>query len=209
MDQPSTEPFTRVSGIGTLVFLVTIVLVVILGYLRWKAPEVRAILDERRREIAAAPSTLEGRLAEWRKFGDAQIHNRLEMMRFSTSQPWLVAYAIRSEGDAAETCEFHGIDLATMPRELTRIEGLTIVVRLPSARSLGRGELTGDNAPFVRVYRDRGSAPDANERVRGLASWALESLGQALERDIAGAHLRVEVGPETSWSEIAKSSAER
>jgi hypothetical protein len=208
-DPPSTEPFTRVSGMGTLVFLVAIVLVVILGYLHWKAPEVRAILDERRSEIAAAPSTREGRLAQWRKFGDAQIHNRLEMMRFSTEKPWLVAHAIRAAGDAATECEFYGIDLASMPRELTRIADLTIVVRLPRARSLGRGELTGDNAPFVPVFHDAASAPDADERVRGLASWALESLAKALERDIPGAHLRVEVGPEASWAEIAKPPSNR
>jgi hypothetical protein len=209
MDRPGAEPFTRVSGMKTLFFLVALVLVVMLGYLQWKAPEVRAILDQRKSEIAAAPSSLEGRLAQWRKFGDAQIHNRLEMMRFSTEKPWLVGYAIRAPGDAANESEFHGIDLASMPREISRIDALTIVVRLPRAGILGRGELTGDNAPFVPVYRDRASAPDENERVRGLASWALEPLARALERDIAGAQLRVEVGSESSWSELARMPSER
>jgi hypothetical protein len=229
----------RASGLGTLAVLVLLGVGVTAGYMQWKAPEVRAIVEARKGEVALAPSTSEGRLVHWLKYANAMIHNRLQEMRFSAAKPWLVTYAsaatsaeskaraasspvltggespssgsqspssgsqeAESVGPGARVLEIYGIDLTDMPRELGRIQGLTIVVRLPRARSLGRGELAGNNAPFVPIVPASQPLPDANKRSHELAAWALQSLGQALERDIPGAHLSIEIGPEASWSEL-------
>jgi hypothetical protein len=84
---------------------------------------------------------------------------------------------------------------------------MKVVVHLPRARDLGRSELTGDNAPFVPVIAASEKLPDADQRARELAEWALKDLAQALERDIPDAHLVIEVGPEASFDEITRARA--
>jgi hypothetical protein len=200
----SRAPF-RASGLATLLVLVVLGVGVTAGYMQWKAPEVHAIVESRKKEVAAAPSTVEGRLVYWLKYADALIHNRLQEMRFSAEKPWLVAFARSIEG--AREVEFYGIDLAELPRNLGRIEATSVYVRLPRAQDLGRGELTGDKAAFIPLVAAERDPPDANERARALAEWALEPLARNLERDIPGAHLLVAIGPETSWREIAESRA--
>lgn len=244
----------RASGLGTLAVLVLLGVGVTAGYMQWKAPEVHAIVEGRKGEVAAVPNMPEARLVHWLKYSNALIHRRLQEMRFSADKPWLVAFAVAESGSAARGAaeassaakasasedassrspqsgsprssgsssasgssasslsaspgatgpEIYGIDLGDMPREPGRIEGLTIVVRLPRAQSLGRGQLTGDHAAFVPIVSDSQALPNADQRTRELAVWALQSLGEALERDIPGAHLSIEIGPEKTWGEVVK-----
>jgi hypothetical protein len=189
----------RASGLLVMLVLVVSGVGVTAGYLQWKAPEVGEIIAGRKREIAAAPRTPEGRLETWLVYGAPQIHHRLEMMRFSAEQPWLVTHAV---GEDREHLEIHGIDLERMPREIGRIEGSTVHLRLPRPRRLGTGPLRGDNAASVPVAARDEVAPDAEARAMFLVRFALDGLSQALERDIPGAKLTIEIGLEGSWEEI-------
>lgn len=185
-------------GLWVLAALVVLGVGVTAGYLQWKAPELSAIVAERRGAVAAAPHAPEQRLAKWLVFGDAFVHERLQQMRFSAEHPWLVAFAVGDERDAS----FTGIDLGAMPKSLTRIDGLTVYVALPAPVELGRAPLVGDRAPFVPLYPDSSRAPDAagaRARVQELVEWALKDIARALSRDIDGARLLVEVGPSTSF----------
>lgn len=192
------EHGTRARGLFVLAALVILGVGVTAGYLQWKAPELSAIVAERRGAVAAAPRGPLERLEKWLVFGDAFVHERLVQMRYSSEHPWLVAFAVGEEREA----RFTGIDIGAMPRALTRIEGLDVYVTLPAPVELGRAPLTGDRAPFVPLYPDSARAPDAagaRLRVQELVEWALKDIARALARDIEGARLVVEVGPHTEF----------
>jgi hypothetical protein len=200
--EPRVVPAFRARGLLVLAVLVATGVGVTAGYLQLEAPEVGEIIANRKREIALAPKTPEGRLEQWLVFGAPQIHHRMQMMRFSAEQPWLVTHAVRLDGEDADQLAIHGIDLSELPREIARIEGLDVHVKLPLPRRLGTGPLRGDNAVSVPVVLHDDLAPDSVERARFLVRFALDGLSQALERDIPGAKLAIEIGPENSWEEI-------
>ncbi len=185
----------RVNGLVVLAVLVIAGVGVTAGYLQWKAPDLSAIVASRRGALAAAPTSPAGRVHAWLDYGNAFMHSRLTQMRLSVEQPWLATHAVRRAGQL----DIFGIDLSQMPRELGEIEGLSVRVRVPVPTHLGSGELTGEHAPFVPIYASSSAAPDPIVRARELVTWALAGVGSALERDIEGATLTVEVGPETSW----------
>lgn len=194
----------RARGLFVMAALVIAGVGVTAGYLAWKAPEVGKIIADRKRAIAEAPKTAEARLSNWIVFGAPQIHHRLEIMRFSAEQPWLVTHAVRVAGDDPERVEIHGIDFSALPRDVARIDGTTIRVHLPRPTRLATGPLAGSNAALVPVAVDAASAPDPIARAEYLVHFALDDLGKALERDIPGAKLSIEIGPESSWTEIAR-----
>jgi len=196
----------RPSGLVVLFLLVASGVGVTAGYLQWKAPEVGEIIAGRKRDLAAAPKTPEGRLEKWLDFGAPQMHHCLTMMRFSAEQPWLVTHAV---GKDPASLAIYGIDLETMPKDFAWIDGATVHVRLPRPGRLSIGPLTGQNAMSVPVAATDESAPDAIERVRYLTGFALDKLSQALERDIPGAKLSIEIGPEATWTEIAADRGSR
>lgn len=202
----------RARGLVALAALVVLGVGVTAGYLQWKAPDLLARREAIAREVAASPSSPEGRLATWVLFGgDPQIHNRLQQMRFSEARPWLVTHAVGSAAAGGEVV-FHGIDLAAMPKELVRQEGLALHLALPAPRELGRGPLEGEHASFVPVYASAELAPDATgaiARARDLVAYALGGLEKALGRDVPGATLEVEIGPAAGWAEIAAARAAR
>ena len=194
----------RARGLLVIGALVLLGVGVTAGYLAWKAPEVGKIIADRKRAIAEAPKTAEARLANWIVFGAPQIHHRLEIMRFSAEQPWLVTHAVRVAGDDPERVEIHGIDLSALPRDVARVEGTTVRVHLPRPSRLTTGPLLGSNAGLVPVAADAAAVPDPIARAEYLVHFALDDLSKALERDIPGAKLAIEIGPEASWKEIAR-----
>lgn len=210
MTDEETEPAAvrspRARGLLVMAGLVVLGVGVTAGYLAWKAPEVGAIIAGRRRAIAEAPRTPEGRLANWLVFGAPQVHHRLEIMRFSAEQPWLVTHAIRVAGDDPDRVEFHGIDLSSLPRDVARIDGRIVRVKLPRPTLLGTGRLQGINAAAVPVAASESAVPDPIARAQYLVHFALDDLGKALERDIQGASLSIEIGPESSFEAIAGST---
>ena len=193
------KPPIRVRGLLVMLALVAVGLSVSVGYFFWsltsKASAARRIIEARKREIAEAPRTPEGRLAHWLTFGAPQIHHRLEIMRFSAEQPWLVTHAVRTDGEADGRVEIYGIDLSDLPQTIARIEGSTVHVKLPIPRRLGAGPLTGDNALAVPIAARPDLVPDPIERAKFLVRFALDGLSGALERDIPGAKLSIEIGP--------------
>jgi len=189
----------RPNGLVVIGLLVVSGVGVTAGYLQWKAPEVGEIIAGRKREIVAAPKTPEGRLRKWLDYGAAQIHHYMTMMRFSAEQPWLVTHAV---GTDPSSLAIYGIDLAPMPKDFAWIEGLTVHAHFPRPSQLATGPLTGQNAMFVPVAPSEQVAPDGVERARHLVEFAMKDLAKALERDIPGAKLSIEFGPEASWEEI-------
>src|SRR5690349_21266377 len=107
----------RAHGLLVIGLLVLVGVGVTAGYLQWKAPEVGEIIAGRKRAIAEAPKTPEGRLAQWLVFGAPQIHHRIEMMRFSAAQPWLVTHAVRLEPGSSDRLAIYGVDLTDMPKD--------------------------------------------------------------------------------------------
>ena len=210
MDVPESEP-RRFRGLVVLAALVAVGLAVSAGYFIWslssESSETWRIVQERKREIAAAPKTPEGRLANWLVISAPQIHHRLQLMRFSAEQPWLVTHAVRTDPEDNDHLAIHGIDFTDLPLTLGRIEGSTVRVRLPLPKELAVGALRGDNAVSVPIAARDDLAPDAILRASFLVHFALDPLAHALERDIPGATLAIEIGPETSWAEIAADSA--
>jgi hypothetical protein len=199
---PRESPL-RANGLVVMGLLVLVGVGVTAGYLQWKAPEVGEIIAGRKRAIAEAPNTPEGRLALWLVNGAPQIHHRIEMMRFSAAQPWLVTHAVRLEGESPSRLAIYGVDLTEVPRDVARIEGLTVRVKLPRPRRLAVGGLSGDNAAAVPIAASEDRAPDGIERARYLLRFAFDGLSQALERDIPGARIEIEVGPEDTWAAVA------
>ena len=204
--EPAAVRSPRARGLLVMGGLVVLGVGVTAGYLAWKAPEVGAIIAGRKRAIAEAPKTPEGRLSNWLVFGAPQIHHRLEIMRFSAEEPWLVTHAVRVAGDDPEDLRIHGIDLSSLPRDVARLDGKVVRVKLPRPTLLGRGSLHGINASAVPVAVSDAAAPDPIARARYLVHFALDDLGKAHERDIPEARLSIEIGPESSWEEIAAAS---
>jgi hypothetical protein len=205
------KPEFRARGLLVMLALVLVGLSVSAGYFFWsltsKASATWKIIDARKREIAEAPTTPEGRLAHWLVFGAPQIHHSLEMMRFSAAQPWLVTHAVRAGGAEEGNVEIYGIDLSGLPVTIARVEGSTVHVKLPMPRRLAVGPLTGDNAVSVPVAARADLAPDPVERAKFLVHYALDRLFDALERDIPGAKIAIEIGPEASFEEISAGPA--
>jgi hypothetical protein len=184
----------RVNGIALLAVLVVAGMGITGVYYHIKAPK---ILAEMRRTQGEMPASAEGRVGRWLDFGKALIDQRLVQLRLSPRQPWLVSYAVASAaGD--EDQEIWGVDMSGHSVDWTTREGMNVVVTLPEAKLLGRGELTGDMARNVPRYAAGAERPDANARARYVVEWALERLATPLAKDIEGARLIVRVGPSST-----------
>jgi len=195
MPSPPSPPPTpardrRVSGILLITALIVLGLWAAAVY-AWRAPR---LIGEMNAERAALPASSEGRLDRWLEFGSGLIHQRLVQVRHSAKQPWLVSYLLASP--EAEP-EIWGVDLSDLHPSATRREGLAVVVSLPPARLLGRGELSGDKALHVPRYSPGSDRPHPDRRAEEVAAWALRPLAEALAKDIPGAELRVQVGDAT------------
>jgi hypothetical protein len=187
MPPPIPARDRRVSGILLIVTLILLGLWAAAVY-AWRAPK---LIGEMKAERAALPASSEGRLDRWLEFGSGLIHQRLVQVRHSAQQPWLVSYVLTSPG--AED-EIWGVDLSDLDPSDSRREGLAVIVSLPAARLLGRGELSGDKALHVPRYAPGAERPHPDRRAEEVAAWALRPLAEALAKDIPGAELRVQVG---------------
>jgi hypothetical protein len=177
----------RANGILVLVGVVVVGLLTGTVFYRWKRRTAQARIAA---EIEAAPRTPEGRVALWLRLAGPQIHHRLAVVaRFAPDMPWLVTHAVsQSEGPP----ELWGIDCGALPRELARLEGLSVVVDLPRPRALGRMELSGPRARRVPLFASE-ARPDPAARLAELALYLLEGMPDALRRDVPGAALTIRV----------------
>lgn len=180
---------------GLLILGVVVVLGLLSGAIPFqaKAPEIKAgiVADLKvNQERMAAVRTPEERLAAWLDFGVPQIHNRLRMLSFSPSMPFLVSHAVETSGGLHE---LWGIDFRTPDSIEVDSEGLEVRVLIPAPTNLGVGRLEGDNAERVPVYPPGEGPADPRARVQELADWFLGGMADAIARDIPGATLRIEV----------------
>jgi len=184
----------RVSGLVVLVGIVAIGLGSGAAYYHYKQPRLAAALAA---ELAAAPTTAEGRVQQWELSMAPNVHHRITRVgRFSAERPWLVTHAVRGPSGGLV---FHGLDLERLPERLTRPEGMAVVVDLPAPVALGPGELDPESARFVPVLDADLPPSEAAARLRGQVVWLLDRLPEALAHDIEGARIEVRVGgPETA-----------
>ncbi len=190
----STEPRRFPRAPGLLILLGVVVIGLLSGAIpfRIKAPEVRdgiiAELAEKEREV----TTPEARLEAWLKFGVPQIHNRLRMLAFSPSMPFLISHGVREPGGLVE---LWGVDFlrpdSIQVTDTRDEEGLVIEVHVPAPHNLGSGRLEGDNAERVPLYDSLEEVPDPQERVEELIEWFLGGMQKAVARDIPGVRMEV------------------
>ena len=179
------------NGLAVLVLLVVVGIGSGAAYFHYKEPRLESELQA---QLAAAPKTAQGRLEAWHRAAAPNIHHRLtKFARFSDEMPWIVTHARYSGvvgGD--EEPEIWGIDCTELPRELARLEDMTVIVELPAPRLLGRRPLAGDQASFVPKL-GAGESIDAHGRLADLATYFLEGIPGALAEDIEGARLEVRI----------------
>ncbi len=186
---PNSRGARRFSGLFVLAGIVVLGVLSGAGYYHYQRPKVAAEMERLRAE---APDTPRGRLELWHRHGAAQIHHRLSNFgRFAPDKPWLVTHAIAAQDGGAP--ELWGVDCEALPRELSRLEGLTVVVELPAPRPLARAELSAEQRSHVPVFAPGAAPPDARALLVDLALYLLEGMPRALERDIEGARLVVRV----------------
>ncbi len=177
---------------GLLLLLGIVVLGLLSGAIpfRIKAPEVRAgiiaDLAEKKRE-ATTPAK---RLDAWMSFGVPQIENRLQMLSFSASMPYLLAHGIRQPEGLVEVW---GVDFLRHGAIQVERDGLVLRIHVPQPHRIGTGVLQGDNAGRVPLYDSLELVPDPNARVKELVEWFLGGMQSAISADIEGAQLEIVV----------------
>jgi hypothetical protein len=204
MQQPADPPPPRakrgMNGLVLLLLLVVAGMGITSAYYQWKAPK---LIAERKALIAAESKEPEARLARWLEVNGALIHHRLQQLRISPREQWLVTHEVLSD-DPKEPPELWGVDLTQLAPEWSRREGLRIVVDLPGARSLGRSFVPEDKELYIPKVAPGEPAPDAQQsaqRASSIAEHALAPLIEALPKDIPGAELAVRVGGSERESE--------
>ena len=187
-EAPEVGEGLRLPGLVVLIGIVLVGLGSGAAYFHYKQPKLAAELQAR---VDAIPRTPAGRLAAWHEFGGPQIHHRLsKFARFTPELPWLVTHAVRDP--AGGDPELWGIDCDALPRELSHLEDLTVVIELPAPRALGRRPLEGDMVRHVPLVAE-GAGFDASERLRELGLFLLEGLPAALEKEIPGASIQLRI----------------
>ncbi len=181
----------RAPGIVAIALIVAAGLGAGAGVYRFEQPRVQA---EVARRLADAPRTPEGRLRAWLEFGAPSIHQRLVTARVSWSQPWLVTHTVRSEVES-EPPSVYGLDLTGIGVDVSELEGMRVVVRLPLPGRLGKTFLAGRNAFGVPSYTAESEAPDTAVALAAKVEWLLADLETALRKDIEGASIEVVVDP--------------
>jgi hypothetical protein len=175
-------------GLAVLAALVVLGLSGAIFY-RYQAPRASARLAA---EVAAAPTSAEGSLRKWHEYGAPQIHHRLaSWARFAPEMPWLVTHAV-DPGDGGPPAIW-GVDLAALPRGISRVEGMRVVVLLPAPTLLGRAPLQGEMARHVPLRAAAEPPLDAAARLTELVDFFLSDLARALAKDVPGAELEVRI----------------
>jgi hypothetical protein len=191
---PAALPAVRTNGFLFVVVLVVLGVGATGALYRWRAS---GLADNVAAARGSLPRTPEGRLERWiDPYGKVYVHQRLEQLRFSSKQPWLVTHTVGAERNSPDQ-EIWGVDLSGLTPDITAREGLAAVVTLPATKLLGRGSIRGDNARHVPHYVPGDPIPDADARAREIAAWSIERLSAALSKDIPDARLVVRIGAGT------------
>ena len=180
----------RPNGLLTLCAMVAIGMGSSVVFWRWQAgKQIEAAMRARE----SVPAEGEPRLDKWLELMRPMVHARLQQLRLDAARPWLVTHVVEPTSDPS-THEIWGVDLTGLGPEVTRREGMTVVVELPAARLLGPGPLVGDKSINVPRYRPGVPVADPNERAEYIVEWFLAELGEGLSGDVEGAPLEARVG---------------
>jgi hypothetical protein len=180
------------NGLVFVIALVAVGLGATAGLYRWRASSLG---EDFRRTRAEMPQDPEKKLELWLMYGGPFVAQRLEQMRYSREQPWLLTHTLGAQRNAAEQ-EIWGVDLTGLAPAWTAREGMEIVVTLPKPRKLGAGAISGDKALNV-PHVSPGAAFDAEKRARAIVLWSIEKLIGSLEKDNPGAKLVVRFAERT------------
>jgi hypothetical protein len=179
----------RASGLWILTIVVTVGMGIPIYY-RWKVGDLGR---EREKVLADAPHEPRTRLEWWFEFMEPQILTVLHSTRFSAAQPWLVSHVVRPRS-ADQPPEIWGVPDDEIDIGTVVLDGMTVRVILPAPRIVGRDVLVGDNSLGVQVYPPDHPPADPGALLRDRIEAVLSKMTVALERDLPGARLVVEVG---------------
>ncbi len=177
----------EVNGLVLLLILVAVGMGSTSLYYHWKAPGLIERAKHAKENLPVDPGQ---RLDVWLEYCAPLICQRLEQLRFSAQQPWLVTHQAAVD-DAGEVCQVWGVNLAQLSPSMVTREDLTVVVLLGPPALLGTGSLVGDRALQVPKLSAGTAAPDVAPRARMIVEWALSRMIDKLPKDIPGARIEV------------------
>ena len=160
------------------------------AYYMWSVPRLKARAD---RIVAESPTDEVGRLREWFRFGQPNIHNALILARFSAEKPWYVTHMIASSS-VGEAPQIWGFDFTDLSPDVLRVEDTTVYLEFPAPVLLAKDVLVGDKALGVPVFASADLLEDPCALARGRLERYVERTRAALVRDIPGADLVVRIG---------------
>ena len=187
----------RLGGLTVMVALVALGIAVSSAAFRWRAGK---LVPEVEIEAAGPDSSPEARVRYWfEKYGRAQIHHALVSARFSPGRDWLVTHVDQPVPVPGETYEpeLWGIDLAGLAPDISRCEGVRVVVRVPAPRMLARtADISGAQARQLPIYRPGDTLPALEELARARVQGYLSPIATALARKLPEARIAIEVATE-------------
>ncbi|MDA1267397.1 MAG: hypothetical protein O2816_20130 [Planctomycetota bacterium] len=187
--KPTERREARAAGLVVLAAVVVVGMGMPALY-RWWVPVLK---EQKEKALAEAPSESEALVGRWFEMLQPQVVHVLHMCRFSSSQPWLVSHVMRPRS-AEEPPEVWGMGDDEVGPGSVVLDGMAVRVVLPAPRVIARDVLVGDNALGVQVYDPDHPPEDPRALLRNRVEFVLKKHMAALEKDIPGAYLSVEVG---------------
>ncbi len=143
--------------------------------------------------LEEAPNAPEARVALWFSHLQPRVLGVLRSCRFSSHQRYLVSHMVAPRSDQ-EPPEVWGVHEDTISPESVFLDGMAVRVQLPAPTLVDRNVLVGDNALGVEVYPSQSPPEDPRVLLRNRLEFVLAKFMAALEKDIPGAYLSIEVG---------------
>lgn len=179
----------RAPGLAAL-FTVVAVGMGIPAYYRFKVVDLN---EDRDRMLEEAPSVPEARVALWYSHLQPRVLGVLHSCRFSSHQRYLVSHMVAPSSEA-DPPEVWGVPEEAISPESVILDGMAVRVILPAPTIVDRDVLVGDNALGVEVYPSQTPPEDPRVLLRNRLEFVLGKFMAALEKDIPGASLSIEVG---------------
>ena len=180
---------TRAPGLPVLVIIVAVGMGIPAFY-RWKVGDLNR---DRERMLSEAPSVPEVRVELWYSHLQPRVLGVLRKCRFSSKKRYIVSHMVAPRS-ADEPPEIWGVPEEAITPEQVRLDGMAVRVVLPAPVIVDRDVLVGDNAMGVEVYPPEHPPEDPRVLLRGRLEFVLGKFMAALEKDIPGAYVSVEVG---------------
>ncbi len=157
---------------------------------RWKVGDLRRT---RERILSEAPSAPEKRVELWFSHLQPRLLEVLHKCRFSSDKPYLVSHMVAPAREGVPP-EIWGVPEEAIDPSQVVLDGMVVRVILPAPRLLERDVLVGDNALGVPVYPAEAPPEDPGALLRERLEFVFEKFMRALERDIPGSYVSIEIG---------------